>query len=273
MANTISEFTWTHEKLSEYMQDFLRSMLVAAVISDFKEGVKYIENPYGSTATVTTNSPMKGAYTPADFTTTDDELLVDTEEIYSVHIRDFEKVFSDFDLGLDQAQRAAQALKEKVDAALLSELATNAGNTVTVAGGFTSANVISSVAEASQYFVGYSNTLAGTYMVIDSTSVPAFIVAGASNGFSFADSVLNNGFYTSFMGHDIYVVRGLLPTDTAIAGVKGASTTGTGGAIKIEEKMVSGKTGVEMAFIMYHTSKLWTNNEDLVVKFDLADAS
>lgn len=274
MANTINaEFFWTHDKQSEYMQDFLRSMLVAAEISEFKEGAKYIENPYTSTATVTTNSPMAGTYSVQNITITDDELLVNTEEIYPIHIMDFEKVFADFDLGLDQLRKASYELAKKVDQALLSELATNAGNTVTVAGGFTTANVFNKMAEVSSTLLGYDG-IDGYYLVIDNTQTQAFIEAGAGNGFSFADSTLKNGMFAQLFGFDIYVVRaGILPADTAVAGVKKASTTGTGGSIKIEEKRVSGKTGMEIAYIMYHTSKLWNNAEDLVVKIDLAAAS
>lgn len=271
MANTHNaEFFWSHEAQSDTMQDFLRSMLVAGKISEFKEGVKYIENPYASDATVTTNSPMAGTYSVSDITITDDELLVNTEEIYPIHIMDYEKVFGDFDLGLDQLRRASYQLAKKVDTALLTELATNAGNTVTVAGGFASGTVISKMAEVSGVLAGY-DSVEGLYLVIDNTQVQAFVEAGAGNGFSFSDSTLNNGLFAKLFGFEIYVVRaGVLPANTAIAGVKKASTTGTGGSIKIEEKGVTGKTGMEIAYIMYHTSKLWNNNEDLVVKLDLA---
>ena len=270
MANTISRYTWTREAKAATMQDFLRSMLVAKEISDFKEGVKYIDNPYSSDAAVTTNTPMTGAYTVSDITTTDDQLLVNTEEIYSYHIADFEKVFSDFDLGSDQLRRGAYALAKKVDTALLTELSANAGNTVAVAGGFAVATVPAKIAEISSHFLGY-DAVYGHYLVIDNTQTAAFIEAGATNGFSFADATLNNGMFGRIMGVDIYVVRaGVLPAGTAVAGVKRASTTGIGGAIKIEEKAVSGKTGMEFAAISYHTSKLWENNKPLVVNVNLA---
>lgn len=269
MANTISTFTWSREKKSAVMQEFLRSMLVAREISEFREGVKYIDNPYSTVGTLTTNSPMTGDYTVPDITTTDDQLLVNKEAIYAFHIRDFESVFADYDLGMDQLRKAAYKLAEDIDKDLFTELSTNATNTVTQSGGFTAATVIPKLAEVSQYFLGYDNAVNGTYVVIDADQTPAFIEAGAGNGFSFADAVLNNGIFGSFMGHDVYVVRGTLPTNVAIAGVKKASTTGIGGAIKIEEKAVTGKTGMEFAAIEYHTSKLWNNNEDLVVNIDL----
>jgi len=272
MANTISTTTWTHEAKESTLQMNLESMVVAKRISEFKSGVKTIENPYTDAVAVTLNTPMTGAYTPADITTVDDSLTVTDEAIYPFHIRNFEEVFSNFDLGAKHLSIASSKLAQEIDKDLFVRLAAGASNTITVTGGFTAANVIASVAGLSQYLAGYENSLNGSYLIVDADQMPAFVEAGALNGFTFADSVLNNGWTgKDFMGHELYVVRGTLPTDVAIAGIKGASTTGTGvQGVTLEEKGVSGKTGMEYAAYVYFKSALWNNAEDLVVTFDLA---
>jgi hypothetical protein len=268
---SLSNFTWTHAKKAAVMQEYLESMTVAREISDFKVGDKFIHNPFPTPGAVTVNSPMTGTYTPATLTTTDDTLEVNREAIYSTHLFDFETKFADYDLAMEVLKLASAKLVEDMDKELFAILSAGAANTVTVSGGFTATNVISSVAEAIGHVSGFANVMNGLYIVIDNTQMPAFVTMGATNGFSFADAVLSNGLSGQVMGADLYIVRaGQLPTDVGILGVKKASTTGTIGSIVIEEKMVSGKTGTEFVAINYSRSALWNNNKDLVVKFDLA---
>ena len=272
MANTISSTTFTHEAKENVLQMNLESMTVAKRISEFKSGVKVIENPYTDAVAVTLNTPMTGGYTPADITTVDDSLTVTDEAIYSFHIRNFEEVFSDFDLGSKHLSIASSKLAQAIDKDLFVQLAAGASNTITVTGGFTAANVIEEVSKLSAFLAGYENSLNGSYLIIDADQMPAFVEAGALSGFNSADSFLNNGFTgKDYMGHEIYVVRGTLTATTALAGIKGASTTGTGvQGVTLEEKGVSGKTGMEYAAYVYFKSALWHNAEDLVVKYDLA---
>lgn len=274
MANTISTFTWTHEKESAFLQEFFESQVFAKQISRFKTGIKVLENPYMEEPVTTVSSPITNLYTPQDLVTVDENLTVNKESKAAAHILDYEERFSDYNLGAEFLMKIAKKHAIDVDKDLALELATNAGNTITVGGPFTSTNIIDMIALADGYLSGYAEAMNGTYLWIDSTSMPAFTVTGALNGFSFADSVLKNG-YTgkNFMGHEIYVSRGTLPADTALAGIKKVSSTGTGGDVHIERKGVSGKFGIEYATVMYYTSKLWTNSEDLVIKYDLAVAS
>lgn len=272
MANPISSQVWTKEAMAAYMQETLQTALVASAIADFKMGVKTIENPYPSNVSTTVNSPMTGAYTPADVGTNDESLVVATEAITSFHVRDFERVFADYDLGKTYLDLAVADLKEKIDAALLLELSNAATSEVTVTGGFTKTNILDKLAEANQYFQGYAQSLNGTFVVMDAADTVALVQAGLAAGFNFADNFLNNGFAGQTpLGHSVYVVRGTLPTDIAIAGVKGVATVGIGDKlITIEEKAVSGKTGIEYAVFTYYAAKLWNNAKPLIVKFDLA---
>lgn len=272
--NTISTTTWTHEAKERTLQENLESMVVAKRISEFKTGVKTIENPYTDAAAVTVNTPMSGDYTPADVTTVDDSLTVTDEAIYSFHIRNFEEVFSNFDLGAKHLSLAASKLAQKIDEDLFAQLdaAATGANRIAVAGGFTAANLHSEVAKLSSFLSGYENSLNGSYLIIDASQTPAFEEAGVLSGFNSSDAFLSNGFTDkNLMGHEIYVVRGTLPANVAIAGVKGISTTGTGtSGVTIEEKGVSGKTGMEYAAYVYYKSAVWNNNKDLVVAYDLA---
>lgn len=266
----LSTFSWTHEQKASTMQAYLESITVAKAISDFKSGVKYIHNPFPTPGSITTNSPMAGTYTAGAFVSTDDDLVVNREAIYSTHIFDFEATFADYDLAMETFKLAAAKLAEDMDTELFTILDAGAANTVTVAGGFAAGTVISSLAEALGHISGFAQMTNGTYVVIDNTQVAAFVEAGAGNGFSYADAVLRNGMMGQLLGFDIYVVRsGQLPANVALAGIKKASTTGIGGSIKVEEKGVAGKTGKEMTAINYSRSALWNNNQELVVKFNL----
>jgi hypothetical protein len=271
----LSTYTWTHAKKAAIMQEYLESMTVARAISDFVVGKKFIHNPFPTPGAVTVNSPMTGLYTPVTLTTNDDSLEVNREAIYNTHLFDFETTFADYNLANEVFKIAAAKLAEDMDRELLAILAAGAGNTVSVPGGFTKTNVFAKVAEADGHLSGYvQGVVNGMYIVIGNTSKPAFVEAGATAGFNYADSTLMNGLFGKLFNFDIYVVRNTqMPVDTAIAGVKKASTTGIGGAIKIEEKQVSGKTGIEWAAINYSRSALWNNNEPLVVKFDLGTSS
>lgn len=272
--NTLSDFTWTIEKESAFLQEYFESMVFAQRISRFKSGIKVLENPYMTEPTTTVSTPITNTYTVATLETTDEDLTVSKESKAATHIFNYEKQFADYNLGSEFLQKVAKKHAIDVDKDLATELATNAGNTVTVGGAFTASNIISEVAKADAYLTGYANSLAGTYFWIDASQMPALTEVGALNGFKVADSVLMNG-YTGkdFMGHEVYVSRGTLPADTALIGIKGASSTGTGEGIHVERKGVTGKFGIEYASVVYFNSKLWTNAEDLVVKYDLSASS
>lgn len=272
MANTIAPQVWTEESMASYMQDTLQSMLHAGRIADFKMGVKTIENPYPTDVTATVNSPMTGSYVAGDIVTNDDELVVDTEAIVPFHVRDFERVFSDYDLAKTYLDLASEELRSKIDGALYTELSAGAGNTVTIAGGFTKLNILDSIAESTQYFAGYSKSINGQFIAITPAHLTLLVQAGAVSGFNYADAVLTNGTNegSNVFGLEIYVSREL-PADTAIAGVKGVSTVGIGEAmVSVEKKAVDGRTGMQYVSIAYYEAKLWNNAKPLIVKYDLA---
>ena len=155
------------------------------------------------------------------------------------------------------------------------------GTYTTASGGFTNAaNINGIMGDLLGKVAGYSEVFNGLFLIIESTDVPGFIKAGATNGFSFADSALNNGFMDSYMGVDLYVVRSVFADETLgtktytnaghrVFGVKNMATYAAPRDIQQDEKSVSGKTGKELVVWGYVGFKLWAPKTDLIVDITL----
>lgn len=266
------------------MQQVLRNAVVAEKICEVdRSGAYYIQNPYSGQPAAALQA-QTGTYSVSAWTTTENTLTVNNEVIYGEHIFDFERLLANYDLFATRTDEQAYAIAVGVDKYVLNNLAED-GTTAysTPAGGFTTAaninvimsNLISKVA-------GYADMYKGLFLVIENTDVPGFIQAQASNGFSFADAALNNGFMTNYMGVEIYVVRSGTFVDETLAGevvtnvghrvfgVKGVSTMAIPGGLRFEEKGVTGKTGIEFVTFMHIGFALWTQKAALVVDITLA---
>lgn len=265
----------------------LRSALVAEKVCEVnRSDLKTIQAPY-LTAPSTTVQAVVGTYTPNAVTTTDDTLTVTDEVVVATHIFGFEEITANFDLFAAFTEEQNFAVAKAIDKYVLNVvLEAGTGAYTTPAGGFTTAaninvimsNLISKVA-------GYSDSYKGLFLVIENTDVPGFIQAQATNGFSFADAALNNGWMTSYMGVDIYVVRsGCFEDDATTAdsgsqtwsnsghrlfGVKGISTYAAPRGIQFEEKGVTGKTGKEIVTYGLIGAKVWAPKADLIVDVTL----
>jgi hypothetical protein len=135
-------------------------------------------------------------------------------------------------------------------------------------------NLISKVA-------GYAEAYKGLFLVIENTDVVGFVQAQATNGFSYADAALRNGWMTSYMGVDVYVVRAATFSDETqggqtwtnvghrVFGVKGVSTYAQPRGIVFEEKGVTGKTGKEMVTYALIGAKVWFQKLALIVDITL----
>lgn len=269
--NTFSDFTWTHAKENTFLQEYFESMVFAKAISKFKTGIKVLENPYMADIATTVSTSITNTYTVEDITTIDEDLTVSKESKMGVHITNYEKQFADYNLGSEFLMRVARKHAIDVDKDLALELSTNAGNTVAVPGGFTAANIITEVAKADSFLTGYAQSVNGSYLWIDASQMPALTEAGALSNYKVGDSTLLNGYTNKdFMGHEVYVSRGTLPADTALIGIKGASSTGIGKDIHVERKGVTSKFGTEYASVVYFTSKLWERGKNLVVKYNFS---
>jgi hypothetical protein len=223
---------------------------------------KYIYNPYGNQPTATIQA-IAGTYSVTAYTLTDDTLTVSDEFIYAEHIFDWEDLLSQQDIFTSRVDEMSYAIAAAIDKFVLNNLCEDGTGTY------------SKVA-------GYSEAYKGLFLVIENTDVPGFMQAMATNGFSFADAALNNGWMTSYMGVDIYVVRTGTFTDTALGttsatnaghrvfGVKGVTTYCAPRGVKVEEKMVTQKTGREVVVYGYVGFAAWVPKRALIVDITLA---
>lgn len=284
MANTISSRTYRDKYRSATLDTLLRGALVSeAITSVDRSNNLRIQSPYSSTPTVVVQA-LAGTYTPADFTTTDDVLTVTDEFIVAEHIMDFQESLTMFDLFAARTEQMAFNVAKKIDEFVLNNLCEDGTGTYTTpAGGFTTAaNVNEIFANINSQVDGYADSYNGKFVVLENTDMVGLYQAGASNGFTFADNVLNNGKIGQWMGVDIYVVRtgtftnatvGTITWTNAghrVAGVKNVATVALPGGVKTEEKMVSGKTGMEVATYGYVGFKLWAPKVTLVIDITLA---
>ena len=266
------------------MQSVLRNAVVAEKICEVdRTNSYYIQNPYSGQPTAQLQV-QDGSYSVSAWTTTEDTLTVNNEVIYAEHIYDFERLLAHFDLFATRTDEQAYAIAVGVDKYVLNNLLEDATGTYTTpAGGFTTASNINIImSELISRVAGYADVYKGLFLVIENTDVPGFIQAQATNGFSFADAALKNGFMDSYMGVDIYVVRSGLFVDETLAGevvtnlgrrvfgVKGVATMAMPGGLRFEEKGVTAKTGIEFVTYSYIGFALWVQKRALVVDILLA---
>lgn len=284
MANTIASRVYRDKYRSATLDTLLRGALVSEKITSVDRSNNLrIQSPYSSTPTVTVQA-LAGTYTPADFTTTDDTLTVTDEFIVSEHIMDFQESLAQFDLFAARTEQMAFNVAKKIDDFVLNNLCEDGTGTYTTpAGGFTTAANINEIfANLNSKLDGFAETYNGKFIVLENTDMVGLYQAGATNGYTFADSVLNNGKVGQWMGIDIYVVRTGTFTDATVgtitwtnsghrvAGVKNMATVAMPGGVKTEEKMVSGKTGMEVVTFGYIGFKLWAPKVSLIIDITLA---
>lgn len=284
MANTISSKTYRDKYRMAVLEKLLRGALVAEKICEVdRSDAKTIQNPYSSQPTVTVQA-LAGTYTVADFTTTDDTLTVNNEFIVAEHVKDFESTLANFDLFAARTDEQAFAVASAIDHFVLNNLLEDGtGAYTTPTGGFTTpANINVIMSNLISKVAGYIDAYKGLFLVIENTDVPGFIQAQATNGFSFADAALNNGWMASYMGVDIYVVRSGLFADETYGtttytnsghrcfGVKGVATYAAPRGVRFEEKSVTLKTGKEVVTYGYIGFKLWAPKASLIVDITLA---
>lgn len=211
-------------------------------------------------------------------------MTVTDEVIYAEHVFAHETFFAVFDIAASRLDNMMYAVAYGIDKFVLNNLCEDAtGSYTTPAGGFTTAgNVNEIMANLQSKVAGYQDAYKGTFLVIENTDLVGFAIAGATNGFSTADSVINNGFMNQWMGTDIYVVRSGTFVDATLGsttvtnsghrvfGVKGVATYASPRGLQYEEKPVTAKTGKEIVVFGLVGFKLWAQKTGLVVDITLA---
>lgn len=283
-TNTISTKTYRDKYRQANLERILRLALVAEKICDVdRSGAKTIQNPYGSQP-VTQVSALTGTYRVDDYSTTDDTLTVDNEFKVAEQVYDFENTLANFDLFANRADEQAYSIAAAVDSFVINNLCEDGtGSYTTPAGGFTTAaNINTIISNLASKVMGYADLYKGMFLVIENTDVVGFMAAQMTNGFSYADAALKNGFMTTYGGVEIYVVRAGTFTDATVGtktwtnsghrvfGIKKVSTYAQPQGVKFEEKGVSGKTGMELVTYGYIGFKLWAVKTDLIVDITLA---
>ena len=293
MANTIGTQTMSSvyrgKYLSSNLQQVLRKALVAEAVCDVdRSDVRYIHNPYSGQPAASIHSSLLGTYAISTFATTEDTLTVNSEFVYSEHIYDFERWISNYDLQAARLDEMTYAIGYAIDWWVVNGLCEDGTGTYdTPTGGFTTpANIPVIMSNLISKVAGYADVYKGLFLIIEAGDIVGFMQSMASSGFSFADAALKNGFMNSYMGVDLYVVRGSTfasPTATGgavpsysgnktytndghrVFGVKGMATYAAPRGIQYEEKMVSGKTGREIVSYGYCGFKVWTQKASLLV--------
>lgn len=286
--NTISTYSYRRKYALAHLAKLLRKKLVAEKVCKVdRSGLKYIDSPYGSQPSTTVQT-IAGTYTPASFTLTDDGLTVTDEFIVSEHIYDFEETLTKFNVFRDRIDELNNSAATALDKWVINELCENANGTYsTPSGGFTTAaNVIPILSNLLSKVVGYDRVYGNVFLIIENTDLPGLIQAFGAAGFNTADAWLNNGYLTSQMGIDFYIVRtgtfADATTSTAsgtktwtnsghrVFGVKGVSTYAFPTGMKYEEKGVTGKTGKEVVVYGYAGFKAWVPTYDLLIDITIA---
>jgi hypothetical protein len=283
MANTIGTSTLSEVWRIKYAQKKLDLSLKTASVSEkcFKKdtsGAYYISNPY-LTAQTATAATMAGTYTVTSATTTDDKLTVTDQVSRGVHLFEFEDTLSRADLFSSFVDDLAAETTLLVDQWVINYMANNAGETYeTAAGGFTTpGNINKIIGDLLGKVAGYDPARKGFFLIIENTDVTGFIQAGMSNGFSFADAHLNNGWAGVYGGVDIYVVRtGVFSTSTIgtlsasnsgkrLFGVKDIHTYALPKGVQYQELKTTGKTGKEIGVWANVGAAVWTQKANLLV--------
>lgn len=286
--NTLSTKSYRDKYLKTELEIALRNSLVAEKICQVdRTDAKTIQSPY-QTAPTTVVQAIAGTYSPAAYTITDDTLTVSDEFIVSEHIFDWEMALTAFDIMSARTEDMRYSVSAAIDKYVLNTiLEAGTGTYTTPVGGFTTAsNINTIVSNLASKVMGYADAYRGLFLVIENTDVPGFMQAQMTNGFSYADAALNNGFMTNYAGVDIYVVRsGTFDDQTTsstsgtqtwsnaghrLFGVKNIATYAAPRGIQFEEKGVSGKTGKEVVVYGYIGAKVWAPKASLIIDITLA---
>lgn len=284
MANTLSTYTLRRKYLKNSLAVSLRNVLVAEAVCmvDRSDG-NNIDAPYITQQTAAIQAKA-GTYSVSAMTTTDDSLTVTDEVIFGTHVFDFERLTSNFNLISDFLDDLTYSVGFGVDKFVINNLCEDGTGTYTTpAGGFTTAaNIPVIMSNLVSKVSGYQGPNNGLFLIIENTDMVGFMQAQVASGYSYADSALNNGFMTNYMGVDIHVIRsGTFVSATLgsksvtnsghrVFGVKNVSTMASPRGIRYEEKGVSGKTGKEIVATALIGFKLWTPHAGLIVDITLA---
>lgn len=217
MANSLSAFN--PEMWAPMIQDILDKSLVAKNITTFEyesvlsEGdvvhVPYIGNLDANTYVDATGVTIQSV------TPTDEYLTVATTKEASFYVQERDIIQNKYSTARLYQERAAYALSDAMDTALLAEVA-NAGLSLTagdLTGGSgtgsitaTTTNIIEIFSAAKRKLIANNVKVNGDLFAVITPEVGSLIEQKmASGGFNVTDSALKNGYAGDFLGFKVYV--------------------------------------------------------------------
>lgn len=258
----------------------LYKSLVALVIAstsleaDLKKG-DTVHKPHYST--LSAQAYVKGTdVTIADWTTTDETLVVDQFQVVPFYMDDVTQLQSLYAHDSNLVVDAAFRLRDIVDTDILGEYA-NAGNTVDNATlGGSAGDITATTSNIIEIFSRTRQVLREAnveedqawFFVVDPKRAELIERTLASSGFNVADATLRNGYAGDFLGFRVYVSNNLT-TETStthlLAGRHGAIDLVMQQAPLVKIKEEPKKLGVNFLVWMAYGLKTFTQNANRLV--------
>lgn len=214
MANNLSVFNPVN--LSAMVQDPLHKSLVGRGICS-EQLAKDLS--YGASVDVTrVNSLTANSYTdahgvtPQDVTPAKDTLTVNGWDEVTFDISKKDKVQNKIGAAALYSKEAAYALRNKMDAAILGDtdgLASATTNAISVSGGLTTSNIISTLAEAGTKLREQNVSEENWFCVLSPAVFQVVVEKLTGAGFNTADAVIKNGSVGSAMGFEFFISNNL----------------------------------------------------------------
>ena len=281
MANNLTAFNPTN--LSLFVQDPLHKSLVARGLCSERLEKDLTK---GSTVDITRVNPLTAnAYTdangvtPQDATPGKDTLTINGWDEVTFDVSRKDKVQNKISAAKLYSKEAAYALEDKIDTAIFTEMATASTNTITVAGGLTTSNVVATLATAGTKLREQNVKERGDWFCAISPADFQIVVEKLTNaGFNTADKVLKNGSVGEAIGFEFFISNNL-PTDTMLLGKKKALDFVLQDGVNVEEAgrtvgggSNGGKTQIGKRYItdVLYGYELTTQGEKAIVKVDLS---
>ncbi len=271
--------------LSTMIQDPLHKSLVARGICSERLAK---DLSYGASVDITrVNSLTANAYvdaqgvTPQALSPTKDTLTVNGQDEVTFDVSKKDRVQNKIGAAALYTKEAAYALKNKMDSTILADMATNATtNTITVSGGLTTANVLTTLGAMGTKLREQNVDESDWFCVIKPADFQIVVEKLTNAGFNTADAAIKNGSIGEAMNFDFFMSNNL-PADVMIGGKKGAMDLVVQSDVSVEETVrtvgagtasYAGNTQIGKRYIsdVLYGYELTTAGELMTVKVDLS---
>jgi hypothetical protein len=205
------------EQWKDVVQDYLNKMLVGMDVANVKceaylASGDQVNFPYVNDVRIQSYTPGTDL-TIDDYTATASNLSVDQSKAATVRIDPQEKKQAKADYGIALARQSAFQLQNNIDQGLMSEMASNAGNTI-AAGTLALSNIYTYLSQAKAQLQRNNAADDALFAILCPESMSLLEQNFVANGFNMADSVLQNGKVGEAAGFKLYISNNLPTTQT-----------------------------------------------------------